>query len=149
MLSSPDTYSLSLLSIYLLGCLTFLIDPSIYARPTFTFAPFVFDRFFRKLCVFSLYLAAPFFVSFFLFLCSEFFLLLALTLLFQFCLCKPLYVHRLFIAFFPFMLMSRKVKLSIRLAGTIPDNTRYLDETLYSGVEVLELLTSSKLSVFH
>ena len=36
--------------------------------------------------------------------------------------------------FFPFMLISGKIKLSIRLAGTAPGNTRGLNETLCSRV---------------
>ena len=40
------------------------------------------------------------------------------------------------------MLISGKIKLSVRLAGTIPDNTK----ALCSGVEVLALLTSWEVS---
>ena len=48
--------------------------------------------------------------------------------------------------FFPFILISGKIKLSIRLAGTIPDNTSRFDETLCSGVEVHALFTSWEVS---
>ena len=37
-------------------------------------------------------------------------------------------------AFFPFMLMSGKIKLSIRLAGIAPGNTRGFNGTLCFGV---------------
>ena len=40
------------------------------------------------------------------------------------------------------MLIPRKIKLSIRLTGTTPDNTRGLHETLGSGVETFTLLAS-------
>ena len=43
---------------------------------------------------------------------------------------------------FPPILDSVKIKLSITLAGTIPDNTSGLDETLCSGVELHALFTS-------
>ena len=48
--------------------------------------------------------------------------------------------------FFSFILISGKIKLSIILAGTIPDNTSGFDKVLCSGVEVLALLTSREVS---
>ena len=48
--------------------------------------------------------------------------------------------------FFPFILTFPFIKLSIRLAGTIPDNTSRFDETLCSGVDVHALFTSWEVS---
>lgn len=45
------------------------------------------------------------------------------------------------------MLISEKMKLLIRLAGTILDNTGGLDKTLCSGIEEPALLTSWEVSV--
>ena len=45
------------------------------------------------------------------------------------------------------MLISEKIKLLIRLAGTILDNTGGLDKTLCSGIEEPALLTSWEVSV--
>ena len=44
------------------------------------------------------------------------------------------------------MLISGKTKLSVRLAGTIPDNTNRFYKALCSGVEVFALLTSWEVS---
>ena len=43
------------------------------------------------------------------------------------------------------MLISGKIKLSVRLTGTMPDNNRFY-KALCSGVEVLALLTSWEVS---
>ena len=64
--------------------------------------------------------------------------------------CSSLVIRSAFVVnlggFFPFILISRKIKLSIRLAGTVPDNTNGFDKTLCSGVEVHALLTSWEVS---
>ena len=44
--------------------------------------------------------------------------------------------------FFPLILNSGKIELSITLAGVIPDNTSRFFETLCSGVELHALFTS-------
>ena len=74
--------------------------------------------FFWNFPKFSPYFFAPFLVSFFFLFLSEFPLLLALTLFFQFCCCKPPYVNRLYKkgfcwnswCFFPFYVDIRKDK---------------------------------------
>ena len=146
-----------LLSIYLFGHVTFHMDLGIWARPHHAAMPHLLflllylTLMLLTLRVFSSYLVAAFLVSSSLFHSYKFSLLLTLTSSFYFCCCKPLHVHCLWTGFcqnsWPFFALYVDITNYVHIGKAFhmacwyrPGNTRELNETLCSRVEVLVIV---------